>query len=54
MSPFAYTVVSDAEDVIRVDEMTGGQRSALWQEWTEKLAQFFAAALIGGAAGARE
>lgn len=54
VSPFAYTVVSEAEDVIRVDEMTGGQRSALWQEWTEKLAQFFAAALIGGAAGARE
>ena len=54
VSPFAYTVVSEAENAVRIDRMTGVERAELLAAWTGGLAQFFAQALIGGAVGPQE
>ncbi len=51
VSPFAYTAVSEAENAVRVDQMTGQERADLLEKWTAQLTQFFASALIGGAVG---
>ena len=54
VAPFDYSVVSDAENAVRIDRMTGEERAELVAAWTGSLAQFFTGALIGGAAGAQE
>ena len=48
VAPFAYTVVSEAENAVRIDRMTGAERAALLESWTAGFAQFFAGALLGG------
>ena len=50
VAPFAYTVVSEAENAVRIDRMTGAERAALLESWTAGFAQFFAGALLGGLA----
>lgn len=54
VAPFDYTVVSDAENAVRIDRMTGEERAELLAAWTGGLAQFFAQAMIGGAVGPQE
>ena len=51
VSPFDYTVVSEAENTVRVDQMTGKERNALLEQWTNQLTQFFASMMLGGLTG---
>jgi len=54
VAPFDYAVVSDAEDAVRLDQMTGEERAELTAAWTGELMRFFTGALLGGAADAQE
>ena len=50
VAPFDYTVVSEAENAVRIDRMTEQERAALLENWTASFAQFFAGTLLGGLA----
>ena len=54
VSPFDYQLVSQAENTVRVDEMSGAERASLLEDWITNAVQFFTSALIGNAAGAQE
>ena len=54
VAPFDYTVVSDAENAVRIDRMTGEERAELVAAWTGGLVQFFVGALADSAVDAQE
>ncbi|MBR5110656.1 MAG: hypothetical protein IK099_10710 [Clostridia bacterium] len=54
VAPFDYTVVSQAENAVRVDQMSGNKRAALLQDWLAQAVQFFTTAVATSAAGAQE
>ena len=54
VAPFDYTVVSEAENAVRIDRMTEQERAELVAAWTGGLVQFFVGALAGSAADAQE
>ena len=51
VSPFAYAIVSEAENTLRVDQLTGKERTDLVEKWTGQLLQFFASMALGGSVG---
>ena len=54
VSPFDYDVVSQAENAVRMDEMSSDDRASLLTEWIARVTQFFTSALVGNAEGAQE
>lgn len=52
VSPFDYTVVSEAENTVRVDRMSGEERAELLQEWSKAWSKFVVSLMAGAALGA--
>lgn len=46
VSPFSYTLVSEAENAVRVDQMPRQNRADLLGKWTEEFTRFFASMLV--------
>ncbi|MBR3018647.1 MAG: hypothetical protein IKH57_16470 [Clostridia bacterium] len=54
VAPFDYSLVSQAENTVRIDEMSGGERASLLQDWIGYAAQFFSSVLMGNETGTQE
>ena len=51
VAPFAYTAPSEAENAVRVDQLSAQERGKLLEGWTAQLAQYFASLMLGGMVG---
>ncbi len=54
VAPFDYTVASEAEGAVRIDQMTEEERASLLEGWTANLAGWIAAAAAGAALAPQE